>query len=188
MTEPGPDLTWKEELFRDHILPVLPNERAQYEDLTERQVKRVEGILAQEYVEHGPRAGTFRILALVGIYDLLFLLQPVVYGLLLSVFGSLSLMTPSLHTPSSLADETLGSGDRKTDQIRSEAEQSVRANIGVASLALGFLIQVLAVVGTLGTEILKTNFLQADFPGWVVALVLLWVLGRLDLVGGIPRR
>ncbi len=179
------ELNQKERLVRDYILPILPNESYKYDNLNEWEIKRAKSILAQEYVEHGRIRDPALLILLILTYDYLFILEPIVYGLIISIYGSLLAVIGDIHTPESLADETLGANDRKEEEIRSKAEESIRVNIIAVSLAIGFSGQILAVIGFFGTELISANIFVGDYPSWiggVIAFVLFWSYQQISTV------
>ena len=165
------ELTGKERKVREYILPLLPNEEDRYDDLTDEQISQTKSILAQEYVEHGRIRDPTILFILILVYDYLFILEPVLYGLAISAYGSLSAIVIDIHTPSSLADETLGTTEKKEEEIRSKAESSIKMNIIAVSLMIGFITQILATIGVFGTELVTSNIAVGRYESWVGGVV-----------------
>lgn len=181
----SPELNQIEQAVRDYILPILPNEADRYDNLTESEIERAKSILAQEYVEHGRVRDPSLLLFLILIYDYFFILEPVIYGMVVSIYGGLLGVTLDVHTPASLADETLGAHNRKEKEIRSEAKESVQINIIAVSLAVGFSAQILATIGVFGPELLDNNMFVGEYPSWVGGLsvfLIFWFYQQIPII------
>jgi len=100
--------------------------------------------------------------------------------LVLSMLGSLSLALPTLHTPETLLEGVINKPEELLEEVRFRAEQSVKTNVGVFALMVGFAWQVLTVSGTIPSEILGRNYLVGEIPGWL-GFVLVFIMGLLIL-------
>jgi len=167
-----PELNRKETLTRDWLLPLLPSEADQYEELNEEEIEVARSLLAQQYVEHGKLDLIWKTLLIIFVYDVLFILQSQIYGLVLSAIGSIYLSVPALHTPASLAGETIGKKETLEEKISVNAERSVKTNIGVFALFCGFISQVFSVSGPLPQELMRNNLLEGQIPNWAGFLVI----------------
>ncbi len=174
------ELDSSERLTRDYILPILPEGWKGYSGLEGDELQLANSILAQEYVEHGSLRKLWKPLLLIGVYDALFHLEPVVYGLVASAIGSISLAIPAMHTPHSLAGDTLLNPEDDYVEIRKSAKRSVKTNIGIVIFVVGFVIQIAARVDALGTEVLGANLLTGVVPSYSVILftALVWEIYR----------
>ena len=101
------------------------------------------------------------------MYDVCFRLNSVVYGLFISVLDSLALALSNLYTPELLAKEVFHEPRDLRSKIESKAERSVKANVGVAGLAVGFIWQIFTISGPIPSELLSQNYLQEVFPNWI---------------------
>lgn len=142
-----PELDFPEWFTRDFILPVLPEDLSDYDNLDPDNIEAARSILAQEYVEHGSLRGAVKLLIGIGIWDLLYPLPPAVYGLFLSAYGSVFLAAPALHTPETLTENTIGRAEDMEKLVRDSAEESVKTNMGIVFLLGGFVLQAIALVG-----------------------------------------
>ncbi|AHG05394.1 hypothetical protein HALDL1_14795 [Halobacterium sp. DL1] len=52
------------------------------------------------------------------------------------------------------------------EEVKSKARQSVKTNVGVFGLVLGFLWQICSLSGIISLELLGHNYLQGEFPNW----------------------
>lgn len=105
-------------------------------------------------------------------YDLLHYLPPVVYGLLLSSIASISLAVPALHTPESLAGTVIGAEQSLEKKIRLQAEESVKTNVGVVGISVGFALQIFAVIGMFGGELFQNNVAAGVVPSVLSSIFL----------------
>jgi len=175
-----PEMNRWERIARDHILPALPSSFRDPGDLDEGEVHIAQSILAKQYVEHANLGVLWKTGLILLVYDSLFVFQSQIYGLVLSVLGSLSLALPTLHTPETLLNEVKNQPEGLTEQIRFRAEQSVKTNVGVFALVVGFVWQVFTISGVISHEILPWNHLQDKFPSWIGFILIftvgIWVL------------
>lgn len=181
----SPELDTREWATREFILPILPDEASQYDDLHPDDVQAAKSILAQEYVEHGNIWGILKILAAVGLWDALYPVPVIAYGMILSAYGSIFLAAPAMHTPASLAGETISRTKSLEKLIRSNAEESVKTNIGIIPLIGGFVIQFISTINAPTGEVFRNDLLSGAFPPGYAFLVY-WIL--LDLILGGPIR
>ncbi|WP_152415797.1 hypothetical protein [Halovivax asiaticus] len=170
-----PELDWKERVTRDVILKLLPNNLSDYDDLHDEDVKAAKSILAQEYVEHGHINGILKIGIILLFYDIMFLFPTFAYGLAISAYGSLLLAMPALHTPGSLTSEVVERSRDLQQSIRLNAERSVKTNIGVVGLTIGFTVQIFAAVNALPGEIVPWNYFQGDIGNGVAFVTVLLI-------------
>jgi hypothetical protein len=162
-----PDLDRRERLTRDYILPLLPQEYGSPNIQDEANLRAINSILAKQYVKHASLGPFWKTGMILIAYDWLFLLDSQVYGLVLSALGSLTLALPNFYTPELLAEEATEKSDNIAQKIESGAKLSVKTNIGVVGLTVGFVWQVLAISGPLAQELLSQNWLQGNIQNWV---------------------
>lgn len=112
------ELDFVEKATRDYFLPRLPDDWKGYEHLKGEDLEVARSVLAQAYVEHANLKQLWKPLILIGVYDILFHLQPIIYGLVLSAIGSVSLAIPAMHTPRSLAGDTLRDSKEMYENVR----------------------------------------------------------------------
>jgi hypothetical protein len=175
-----PDLNRMESITCDYILPALPSNFREPDDLDEEEVKIARSILAKQYVEKANLKVLWKTALILLVYDLLFVFEAQIYGLVLSMLGSLSLALPTLHTPETLLEGVINKPEELLEEVRFRAEQSVKTNVGVFALMVGFAWQVLTVSGTIPSEILGRNYLVGEIPGWL-GFVLVFIMGLLIL-------
>lgn len=182
-----PQLDWKEEFVRDWFLPILPDDWANTEDIDDESIAAAKSILAQEYVEHGNVIGITKIVIITFISDLIFFFLDIrIYGLALAAYGSLFLATPALHTPKSLANKSFKQEKGLEELIRLNAKQSVKTNVGVAALVLGFVVQIFAALGALPTELAEMNWIQGIITDWL-GVVITFIISDL-FINGLPTK
>lgn len=179
-----PELNRTERWTRDYILTILPSRYGDPADLSDEEVSIVKSILAQQYVEHANLGVLWKTGLMLLAYDLLFYLDSQIYGLVLGMLGSISLAVPTLYTPEILAEDTIDQPNTLMSEIQSKAELSVKTNVGVAGLAVGFVWQIFAVSGPIPSELLTQNHLQGVTQNWLGFIAIL-SLGFLILGGGI---
>ena len=179
-----PELNRKERWARDYILTLLPTGSADPTNLSEDEVTVVRSILAKQYVEHANLGVLWKTGLMLLAYDWLFLLHSQIYGMVLGMLGSIALALPTLYTPEILAEDTFDNPNTVMSEIESKAELSVKTNIGVAGLAIGFILQIFAVSGPIPEELLSHNYLQGVVQNWL-GFVAILTLGFLILGGGI---
>ena len=178
----SPKLNRMEKIVRDSILPVLPEDWANQDNLDDDDVLAAQSILAQEYLEHANLDGVTKILLIVGFYDWAYILPSQSYGLILSAYGSMVLAAPTMHTPESLVGDTIAQSKSLEDKIRIKAREAVNTNVGMVPLLFGFLIQLFAVVKFTPSEFIRNNILVGALPAWMGA-VGLWILADLYMNG-----
>jgi len=165
------DLTLVERAVRDCVIMILPQDG---EDngtgYTDEEEKFLRSILAQEYVEHGRVGAIVKIVGLLFIFDSLFFLQPVIYGLMISAYGALFSAVLNIHTPLSLDKNIYNEAKQEEKRLRMEVKNSVKMNIIAVALGIGFIIQIAGVTGVLGAEVVTTNILEGDLPGWLIGV------------------
>ncbi|WP_348607822.1 hypothetical protein [Halobaculum rarum] len=173
-----PELSAQEKRIKKWILPNLNADLGDFEDTNEADIDVAESILAQEYRKHGGDNIRIlvKILLLTACYDILHVLPPIIYGLLLSSVASISLAIPALHTPESLAGTVIGGEQSTKKRIRYRAEESVKTNVGMVGIAIGFAVQILAVIGVIDTEVFANNILTGAVPSVVSAVFLATVV------------
>lgn len=180
-----PELNRKERWMRDYILPLLPSSFNQPAEVSDEKLEISRSILAKQYVEHANLDVLWKTTVILLIYDVGFQMDSIVYGLVLSVLGSISLALPNLYTPELLAEEAFHETSDRLSQIQSIAERSVKTNVGVAGLAVGFLWQIFTVTGPIPTELVPQNYFQGVITNWQGFAAAL-ILGYLLLGVGIP--
>jgi len=171
-------LTFPEWFTKEVLLPILPDDWKGYEGLEGKELDLAKSALAKQYVEHGDLSVARIPLSGVLIYDLMFHVQPIVYGLLLSGIGSLYLAMPGMETPKSLAGETIGNKKTEREKLDNRAKQAVDTNVGVLILLSGFLLQIAAVIGVFGNEWLIENYLRGIIPSYWGAISLV-IIGKI---------
>lgn len=179
-----PELNRQERWTRDYILPLLPSGFEQPAEVGDENLKVARSILAQQYVEHAKLDVLWKTAVMLLAYGLGFRLDSVVYGLVIGVLGSLALALPDLYTPELLAEEAFDEPQNLASEIRRKAERSVKTNVGVAGLAVGFGWQIFTISGPIPPELLSQNYLYGVIPGWIGLLGVL-VFGYLLLGNGI---
>jgi hypothetical protein len=170
-----PELDFRARITRDWILPILPKGAVETKSIDGNQLEAAKAILAQEYVNQNDLRGLRNVLLILVTFDILFPLNPQLYGIILNIYGSVLLAVPALHTPRSLAVE-VDTEQQLERQIRVSAKRSVRTNVGVAGLVLGFTFQATAVALNLGSDLLPTNYLQGVIAPIFVVLAILVAL------------
>lgn len=178
-----PKLNQKERWTRDYILPILPSSFDQPAEVGDERLEVVKTILAKQYVEHAKLDLLWKTSVMLLAYDVGFQLDSVVYGLVIGVLGSLSLALPNLYTPELLAEEAFHEPRNLKSEIESKAERSVKTNIGVAGLAVGFLWQIFTISGPIPTELISQNYLQGVISNWL-GFVAVLALGYIILGKG----
>lgn len=179
-----PELDQKERITRDYILPLLPSESRTPENLSEEKVTVVKSILAKQYVEHTNLDVLWKTGLILLAYDWLFLLNSQIYGMVLGMLGSIALALPTLYTPEILAEDAFDNTNNLMSEIESKAERSVKTNVGVAGLAVGFVLQIFAVSGPIPKELLSQNHLQGVVQNWL-GFVTILILGFFILGNGV---
>lgn len=179
-----PKLNQKERWTRDYILPLLPSSFEQPAEIGDDKLKVVRSILAKQYVEHAKLDVLWKTSVILLAYDIGFRLNSVVYGLVIGVLGSLALALPNLYTPELLAEEAFHEPRDLRSEIESKAERSVKTNVGVAGLTVGFLWQIFTISGPIPPELVSQNYLQGDVTNWLGFAVVL-TLGYLLIGNGI---
>lgn len=165
---------------------LLPSEYGDSADLSEEKVTIVRSILAKQYVEHTNLSVLWKTASMLLVYDWLFILSSQVYGLILGALGSLALALPNLYTPEILAEDTFDKANTVMAEVESKEELSVKTNIGVAGLAVGFVWQILAISGPIPRELITQNRLQGVIQNWL-GFVIILTLGFLILGSGISN-
>lgn len=178
-----PKLSWTERLAR-RILELFPSGYGNPADVSEEKVMVIRSILAKEYVEHTNLDVVRKTGLMLLAYDWLFLLNSQIYGLVFGMLGSIALALPALYTPEILANDTSNKSDTLLSEIESKAELSVKTNVGVAGLVVGFVWQILAVSGPIPAELFSQNHLQGVVQNWL-GFVAILTLGFLILGSGI---
>jgi hypothetical protein len=123
-----PALNRQERLTRDYILPALPSEFREPDGLNEKEVQIVKSVLAKQYVEHANLGVIGKTATILIAYDFLFVFQAQIYGLVLSMLGSLALALPALHTPGLCS---FARRRRRDCVIAVESEETERFGIGI---------------------------------------------------------
>jgi hypothetical protein len=100
------------------------------------------------------------------------------------MLGSIALALPTLYTPEILAEDTFDNSDALMSEIESRAEISVRTNVGMAVIAVGFVWQIFAVSGPIPQELVSQNHLQGVVQNWI-GFIAIFTLGVLILGYGI---
>lgn len=180
-----PELNRKERWTRV-FLTLLPSGFGDPKDLSEEKVTVVRSILAKQYVEHANLEVLWKTGLILLMYDWLFLLNSQIYGMVLGMLGSISLALPTLYTPEILTEDTFDNSNTLMSEIKSKAELSVKTNVGVAGLAVGFALQIFAVSGPIPEELLSHNHLQGVVQNWL-GFIAIFTLGYLILGSGISR-
>lgn len=175
-----PDMNRMESITRDYLLTALPSSFREPGELDEEDVQIVQSVLAKQYVEKANLKILWKTALILIVYDFLFVFESQIYGLVLSMLGSLSLALPTLHTPETLLDEVANQPEGLMEKIRFRAGQSVKTNVGVFALVVGFAWQVFIVSGAISREILGQNLLQGEFPSWL-GFILVFTVGVLLL-------
>lgn len=176
MTElDAPELNRTERIVRDHILPILPQDYGNPPDLNEQQVAIARSVLSKEYVEHARLSFLTRLILLFVIYDILFVLNSQIYGLVLVMLGSLALALGSFYTPELLIHETVNKPETVLEEIKSKARLTARTNVFVFALSVGFLWQIFVVSGTIPEELFIQNHLQSEVDGWIGFIAIFFV-------------
>jgi len=170
-----PKLNRQEELVREYILPLLPSDFEQPGDVGEENVETMRSILAQQYVEHAKLDVLWKTTLILLVYDIGFRLDSVVYGLTIGALGSIALALPNLYTPETLAEEAFQDTKNTESEIQIKAERSVKTNVGVAGLVIGFVWQILTISGPIPPEIAFQNYLDGTIPGWLGFLAILFI-------------
>ncbi len=158
------ELTFFEWLTKELLLPLFPEGWKDYGDLEGEELDYAQSILAKQYVEHGNLKLARVPLSAALVYDLLFHLPPIVHGMLLSGVGSIYLAVPGIETPESLAGDTIVDTEDERSRLDRRAKRSVDTNVGVITFLGGFLIQIAAVIGIFGNEVLSQNLLKGTIP------------------------
>lgn len=179
-----PNLNQKERWARDYILPLLPSSFNQPADVEEERLEIARSILAKQYVKHGNLDVLWKTFAILLMYDVGFRLNSMVYGLVLGVLGSLLLALPNLYTPELLAEDAFHEPSDLSSRIEAKAERSVKTNLGVAGLSVGFLWQIFTSSGSIPPELVSQNYLQGVMTNWQ-GFALALILGYLLLGTGI---
>jgi hypothetical protein len=179
-----PELNRKERWTRDYILAMLPSGYGNPADLSEEEVTVVRSILAKQYVEHANLGVLWKTGLILLAYDWLFLLHSQIHRLVLGMLGSIALALPTLYTPEILAEDTFDNSDALMSEIESRAEISVRTNVGMAVIAVGFVWQIFAVSGPIPQELVSQNHLQGVVQNWI-GFIAIFTLGVLILGNGI---
>lgn len=180
-----PKLNRTERWTRDYILPLLPSDFNEPAEVSDERLEVARSILAKQYVEHTNLGVLWKTMLILLMYDAGFQLDSIVYGLVLSALGSLTLALPNLYTPELLAEDAFHESSNLYTQIESKAERSVKANIGVVGLAIGILWQISTISGPIPSELVLTNYFQGVIPNWTGFAAAL-SLGYLLLGVGIP--
>lgn len=175
-----PDLNRIESITCNYILPALPSSFREPDDLNEEEVDIVRAILAKQYVEKTNLKLLWKTALILLVYDFLFVFEAQIYGLVLSMLGSLSLALPTLHTPETLLEEVTTQPEGLVEEVRFRAGQSVKTNVGVFALVVGFAWQVFTVAGAIPPEILRQNLLVSKIPGWL-GFTIVFMIGVLIL-------
>jgi len=179
-----PKLTPQEQLTRDYILPLLPSGFEQPADVDEENVEVTRSILAQQYIEHAKLDVLWKTCVILVTYDFGFRLNSVVYGLAISVLGSLALALPNLYTPELLAEEAFYESRNLRSKIEAKAEHSVKTNVGVAGLTVGFVWQIFTISGPIPSELVSQNYLYGTIPSWL-GFFGIFIIGYVLLGNGI---
>lgn len=165
-----------ETVIKNLILPRLFAAEDRYGSLEGPDAGAIEAILAQEYVEEAVPSGILKVILLVCFYDILYYLEPIVYGLVLSTYGSLKLAVSGFSTtPFGISLSSRPSSHDEEDLIREEARNTVKSNVGTVALAVGFPAQILAVTGIAGVNLVPFDLAPPQLPAWVVVLILIWI-------------
>lgn len=179
-----PELNRKERLTRDYILPRLPSDFNQPAEVNDDELEVVSSVLAQQYVEHANLGVLWKSFAILLAYDVAFRLDSVVYGLLIGFLGSVIVTLTNIYTPEILAEETFHESQDIVAEIESKAERSVKTNVGMAGLAVGFLWQIFTISGPIPSELVSQDPLQGTIPNWLGFTAILF-LGYMILGNGI---
>lgn len=171
-----PDLNRRERWTRDYILEILPSGYGDPADRSEEQVSVAKSVLAKQYVEHAKLDLYWKMGLVLLAYDWLFLLQSQVYGLVIGAIGSLTLALPNLYTPELLAEDAFEDSDALSKEIKSKAALSVKTNVGVAGLIVGFVWQVFSISGPIPGELISQNHLQGVVQNWLGFAVIFGLL------------
>jgi len=89
-----------------------------------------------------------------------------------------------MYTPELLAEEAFHKTQSLMTEIESKAERSVKTNVGVAGLMVGFLWQIFTISGPIPGELVSQNYLQGTVPNWLGFIAVLF-LGYMILGNGI---
>ena len=181
-----PELTRKERWIRDYILKVIPQKYPNDIDLNDDNIRVAESILAKEYLKHTNLGVLWKTGVMLLIYDLLFFLPSQVYGLILGALGSLALALTNLYTPQVLVKETVNKPDTVMAEMKSRAELSVKTNVGVSGLVIGFIWQVFSINGPIPGELFHQNLLQGSIQNWLGFAIIL-MLGGILLGNGLSK-
>lgn len=179
-----PKLNRKEQWTRDYLLPLLPSSFDQPAEVGDDRLEIAKSILAKQYVEHAKLDVLWKTSVMLLAYDVGFRLNSVIYGLVIGFLGSLALALPDLYTPELLAEEAFHEPRNPRSEMESKAEHSVKTNIGVAGLAVGFLWQIFTISGPIPSELVSQNYLQGVITSWLGFAAVL-TLGYIILGNGI---
>lgn len=179
-----PKLNRRERWTREYILPLLPSGFNQPVEVGDEELEVVSSILAKQYVEHARLDVLWKTFVILLAYDVGFRLNSVAYGLVLGVLGSLALALTNMYTPELLAEEAFHKPQGVVAEIESKAEGSVKTNVGVSGLTVGFLWQIFSISGPIPRELLSQNLLQGTIPNWLGFIAVLF-LGYMILGSGI---
>lgn len=174
-----PSLNRKERWTRDYILPLLPSDYKQPMEVDGETLEIARSILAKQYVAHAKLDLYWKSLIILLMYDIGFRMNSQIYGLVLAGIGSILLALPNLYTPELLAEDAYVKPSDYSSEIEDKAVRSVKTNVGVAGLVVGFVWQIFTISGSIPTELVTRNYLTGMIPGWqgfVVVLVIFFLM------------
>lgn len=134
---------WRAEFIADYLLPGLPSPKW-YADIniSEEELEKSRYQLAKTYlsVVNPGLTGLALVFMTIVFLDTLVNINPISYGLAMSVWASMVMVVPSLKNPSIIASVSEGNAEVVR---RLQAEEMAYNNVGFALLGLGFIVQIL---------------------------------------------
>ncbi|GAA0554081.1 hypothetical protein GCM10008994_31380 [Halorubrum ejinorense] len=146
---------------------LLPSRFEQPDDTSDEELEVTRSILAQQYVEHTNIGPLWKSTLILLIYDFGFELDAVVYGLVIGALGSVELAVSNFYTPEILAEEVILRSDNLKSEIETKAKRTVKTNVGVTGLVVGFVWQILTISGPIPDELLAQGYLRETLPSWL---------------------
>ncbi|KTG07948.1 hypothetical protein AUR64_01555 [Haloprofundus marisrubri] len=165
------------QIIQDKLIPHLDNTewREEYHPDNDSVEQSAEALAEEFYDLAVPGCYSLVVVViLLSAVDYLIHLNPQVYGLFIDVWAALFFVFPSLKGRYVMA--TAVDGLPREAMNRLEAQNMVSNTVGFVMLAVGFLLQIVAVQMFSSSEFLQSNILGDFAPNWIALLFLGFVL------------